>query len=239
MKTVRRLLHGEISRAVSFVLAGFLALFLFFDVVDELQNLANLAVQGSKLHHALLFVAFKIPSHIYELLPISVLIGSVFAPLFGVVLVDHFILRRRRADLAPRVALRWDTLLAWACGAAAAAASLVAWGKLTRDKSGQLIGEHPLLDHMTDVAACFLALAGCAGIRRSLELAAGRPLDEADLQRLAVLVFLHDVGKANATLQQIAELTASGCQIVRVAVPSALSGAQPQQALPAPHACAP
>lgn len=46
------------------------------------------------------------------------LIGSVFAPLFGVVLVDHFILRRRRADLAPRVALRWDTLLAWACGAA-------------------------------------------------------------------------------------------------------------------------
>jgi NCS1 family nucleobase:cation symporter-1 len=34
-----------------------------------------------------------------------------------VVLVDHFILRRRRADLAPRVALRWDTLLAWACGA--------------------------------------------------------------------------------------------------------------------------
>ncbi|WP_375162897.1 putative hydroxymethylpyrimidine transporter CytX [Pseudomonas sp. LS44] len=44
------------------------------------------------------------------------LIGSVFAPLFGVVLVDHFILRRRRADLAPRVALRWDTLLAWGCG---------------------------------------------------------------------------------------------------------------------------
>lgn len=78
MKTVRRLLHGEISRAVSFVLAGFLALFLFFDVVDELQNLANLAVQGYKLHHALLFVAFKIPSHIYELLPISVLIGCIF-----------------------------------------------------------------------------------------------------------------------------------------------------------------
>jgi CRISPR-associated endonuclease/helicase Cas3 len=78
---------------------------------------------------------------------------------------------------------------------------LVAWGKLSRDKSGQLIGEHPLLDHMTDVAACFLALAECAGIRRSLELAAGRPLDESDLQRLAVLVFLHDVGKANAGFQ--------------------------------------
>ncbi|WP_411860679.1 putative hydroxymethylpyrimidine transporter CytX [Pseudomonas sp. JM0905a] len=46
------------------------------------------------------------------------LIGSVFAPLFGVVLVDHFILRRRRAELAPRVALRWDTLVAWGCGVA-------------------------------------------------------------------------------------------------------------------------
>nr|WP_085986667.1 putative hydroxymethylpyrimidine transporter CytX [Pseudomonas furukawaii] len=46
------------------------------------------------------------------------LIGSVFAPLFGVVLADHFILRRRRADGAPRTALRWDSLLAWACGVA-------------------------------------------------------------------------------------------------------------------------
>ena len=78
MKTVRRLLHGEIVRAVSFVLVGFLALFLFFDVVDELQNLANLSSQGYKLHHALLFVAFKTPAHIYELMPISVLIGCIF-----------------------------------------------------------------------------------------------------------------------------------------------------------------
>lgn len=77
----------------------------------------------------------------------------------------------------------------------------VAWGKLSRDKSGHLIGEHPLLDHMTDVAACFLALTECTGIRRSLELAACRPLNESDLQRLAVLVFLHDVGKANAGFQ--------------------------------------
>jgi len=46
------------------------------------------------------------------------LIGSVFAPLFGVVLVDHFILRRRRAELAPQCGWRWDTLLAWSCGVA-------------------------------------------------------------------------------------------------------------------------
>jgi lipopolysaccharide export system permease protein len=78
MRTVRRLLHGEIIRAVSFVLTGFLALFLFFDLVDELQNLTRLASQGYQLHHGLLYVALKTPTHVYELLPISVLIGCIF-----------------------------------------------------------------------------------------------------------------------------------------------------------------
>jgi len=77
----------------------------------------------------------------------------------------------------------------------------VAWGKLTRDSADRLISTHSLLDHMSDVAACFLALAECAAIRRSLESTAGRALDSADLQRLAVLVFVHDVGKANAGFQ--------------------------------------
>jgi CRISPR-associated endonuclease/helicase Cas3 len=80
-------------------------------------------------------------------------------------------------------------------------AKLLAWGKLLRDSAGQLIGVHPLLDHLTDVAACFLALAECAAVRRSLESTAGRALDAEEIQRLAVLVFLHDVGKANAGFQ--------------------------------------
>lgn len=45
------------------------------------------------------------------------LIGSVFAPLFGVVLMDHFVLRRRQVPSQVQ-ALRWDSLLAWACGVA-------------------------------------------------------------------------------------------------------------------------
>lgn len=76
-----------------------------------------------------------------------------------------------------------------------------AWGKLSRDKAHQVTGEHSLLDHMTDVAACFSVLVECAAIRRSFEWTAQRDLDDADLQRLAVLVFLHDVGKANAGFQ--------------------------------------
>ena len=43
------------------------------------------------------------------------LIGSVFAPLFGVVLVDHFIVRKRSVDVTPGL-LRWPTLLAWSGG---------------------------------------------------------------------------------------------------------------------------
>ena len=43
------------------------------------------------------------------------MIASVFAPLFGVVLVDHFILRRRRQSVAT-TGLRWMTLLAWIGG---------------------------------------------------------------------------------------------------------------------------
>jgi NCS1 family nucleobase:cation symporter-1 len=46
------------------------------------------------------------------------LIGSVFAPLFGVVLVDHFILRTQHADHVAMTTLRWDTLIAWGCGVA-------------------------------------------------------------------------------------------------------------------------
>lgn len=78
MKTVTRLFYREILQAVGFVALGFLALFEFFDMVEELQNLTKLASQGYTLAHALLSVAFKIPAHLYDLLPISVLIGSIF-----------------------------------------------------------------------------------------------------------------------------------------------------------------
>jgi lipopolysaccharide export system permease protein len=78
MKTVRRLLYREIFQAVGFVALGFLALFLFFDLVEELQNLTKLARQGYRIQHAFLMIATKIPGHLYDLLPISVLIGTIF-----------------------------------------------------------------------------------------------------------------------------------------------------------------
>ena len=55
----------------------FLALFFFFDVVDELQNVGKNG-GGYQLEHALTYVLLLVPSHLYELLPISVLIGTIF-----------------------------------------------------------------------------------------------------------------------------------------------------------------
>ena len=83
MSTVRRLLYGEATHAVLFVLLGFLALFAFFDLVDELGALGtpSLVRPGARygLDEALLLVALLLPSRAYELLPIAVLIGCVYA----------------------------------------------------------------------------------------------------------------------------------------------------------------
>ena len=98
MKTIRRLIYGEVLTAIALVALGFLALFFFFDVVDELQylgkntllpaaanaatstatNAATLAIDAYQIKHALLYVGLLVPNHLYELLPISVLIGTIF-----------------------------------------------------------------------------------------------------------------------------------------------------------------
>ena len=83
MNTVRRLIYGEVLAAIALAAIGFLALFFFFDLIDELQYIGrNNGVGGAsevyKIRHALLYVALLIPNHLYELLPISVLIGTIF-----------------------------------------------------------------------------------------------------------------------------------------------------------------
>jgi lipopolysaccharide export system permease protein len=73
MKTIRSFIGKEIGSAVAFVTLGFVALFFFFDLVEELSNLGN----RYRLRHALTYVLLIVPSRLYELLPICVLIGTM------------------------------------------------------------------------------------------------------------------------------------------------------------------
>ena len=72
---IKRYLGREVYLATAFVLVAFLALFAFFDLITELRDVGR---GGYKLQHAFLFVGLSIPGHIYELLPIAVLIGTLY-----------------------------------------------------------------------------------------------------------------------------------------------------------------
>ena len=76
MLTIRRYLASEIYAATLFVFVAFLALFAFFDLIHELGDLGK---GDYRLQHALLYVLLSVPSHVYELFPIAVLIGTLYA----------------------------------------------------------------------------------------------------------------------------------------------------------------
>lgn len=78
MKTIRALIFGEVIYAVIFVTLGFLALFSFFDLVDQLQAIGRPNAPDYQIPQALSYVALLLPNHLYELLPITVLIGTIF-----------------------------------------------------------------------------------------------------------------------------------------------------------------
>ncbi|MBT0571231.1 LPS export ABC transporter permease LptG [Curvibacter sp. CHRR-16] len=109
MKTLRKLLYLEVIQAVALVTAGFMALFFFFDAVDELQTVNRLQAPGYQATQALLYVVMMIPSHIYELFPITVLIGTIFVMARLARSSEFTILRT--SGLGPGRALRSLTLL--------------------------------------------------------------------------------------------------------------------------------
>ncbi len=71
-----RYLSREIYAAVALVLLAFLGLFAFFDLVNELDDIGK---GGYQLHHAAIYVAMILPGRVYELMPIAVLIGTLYA----------------------------------------------------------------------------------------------------------------------------------------------------------------
>jgi lipopolysaccharide export system permease protein len=76
LKIYERHLAREIYVAVAFILLAFLMLFAFFDLIHELESVGR---GGYKLQHALGFVAITQPGRVYELFPIGILIGTLYA----------------------------------------------------------------------------------------------------------------------------------------------------------------
>jgi len=78
-----------------------------------------------------------------------------------------------------------------------AAENCLFWGKFSAEGPVCL----PLTCHCLDVAIVFRALCEIPAVRHALESAAGRSLSNQEVDRLATLAMLHDVGKANLGFQ--------------------------------------
>lgn len=76
MNLITAYIRREILGSFGFVLVGFLALFAFFDLVNELDEIGR---GGYQIQHALIFILLGMPSRIYDLMPVAALIGSIYA----------------------------------------------------------------------------------------------------------------------------------------------------------------
>ncbi|HAT30820.1 MAG TPA: LPS export ABC transporter permease LptG [Janthinobacterium sp.] len=75
MKILQRYFAVSIAQAVAFVLVAFLALLAFMDLTGEL---ASVGKNGYGIERAFLYVLILIPGHVYEVMPIASLIGTIY-----------------------------------------------------------------------------------------------------------------------------------------------------------------
>jgi len=75
MRVLHRYVSAEIVGSVFFTLIAFLALFAFFDLVQELRDVGR---GNYQLQHAFLYVAMGLPGYVYDLMPIAALIGTIY-----------------------------------------------------------------------------------------------------------------------------------------------------------------
>jgi len=76
MKLLARYLASQVLVASGFVLLALLVLFAFFDVMQELGSLGR---NNYGLGQAAVVVLLNVPGHLYEILPVAALIGTLFA----------------------------------------------------------------------------------------------------------------------------------------------------------------
>jgi lipopolysaccharide export system permease protein len=76
IQVYERYIAREIYSSTALVLVAFLGLFAFFDLVHELTDLGK---GGYQIHHAISYVLLTLPGYSYELLPVAVLIGTLYS----------------------------------------------------------------------------------------------------------------------------------------------------------------
>ncbi|GAB3409679.1 LPS export ABC transporter permease LptG [Massilia agilis] len=75
MKILQRYFAINITQAVAFVLVAFLALTAFMDLVQELPSVGKGTYM---IQHAFLYVLLQVPGHVYEVMPVAALIGTIY-----------------------------------------------------------------------------------------------------------------------------------------------------------------
>ena len=90
MSVLRGYLTRQIAAGIVLVLTALLMLFAFFDLIYELKDVG---AQGYRLTAALIFVALSLPGHLYELLPVAALIGTLFAMAQLVIHSEYAVMR--------------------------------------------------------------------------------------------------------------------------------------------------
>jgi len=113
MKTVRRLFYRDIVSSVGFVALAFMSLFFFIDLVDDLDEIGR---RGRTLWHVALGALYQLPSQLYDLFPIAVLIGTIYSLARMAQASEYTILRT--GGLGPGRALRLLATLGLYFGAA-------------------------------------------------------------------------------------------------------------------------
>jgi lipopolysaccharide export system permease protein len=97
MRTLRRYLARQVVTTILMVLAGLLMLFAFFDLILELKDVGG---EGYKLAAALTYVVLTVPSRLYELFPVAVLIGTLLALAQLVIHSEYAVMRASGVSIA-------------------------------------------------------------------------------------------------------------------------------------------
>lgn len=113
MRTARRYLAREINRSCAVVLLALLGLFTFFALIEELEDI------GEKFTLLNLFYlqALQMPSRLYELLPIGLLIGAILALASLAQRNELVILRVSGVSGLKLMRMLWIITIPWVIGA--------------------------------------------------------------------------------------------------------------------------